>query len=86
MLLAAKRDAMSPDQIISYWKPEVAIRLVNDFTHYPAKNGRCRYPLLSGPKISQLLLCIPYSPTGGVQEHNISRYQPLMWHVCHVPA
>jgi hypothetical protein len=32
---------MSPDQIISYWKPEVAIRLVNDFTHYPAKNGRC---------------------------------------------
>lgn len=30
---------MSPDQIISYWKPEVAVRMVNDFTRYPIGHG-----------------------------------------------
>jgi hypothetical protein len=27
------------DTIISYWKPEVAVRLVTDFTKYPLDHG-----------------------------------------------
>jgi hypothetical protein len=27
--------------VVSFWKPEVAIRLVNDFTEYPYSHGEC---------------------------------------------
>eukprot|EP01032_Pedospumella_encystans_P015608 gene15608-17839_t len=33
--LEAERIAMPSDSIISYWKPEVSIKLVNDFSKYP---------------------------------------------------
>ena len=31
---------MPSDSIISYWKPEVAVRLVTDFSHYPYEYGK----------------------------------------------
>lgn len=31
---------MPRDTIISYWKPEVAIKLVNDFSRYPLRHGK----------------------------------------------
>lgn len=30
---------MPADTVISYWKPEVAVRLVTDFTKYPLDYG-----------------------------------------------
>lgn len=33
--IAAKRAALPPTSIISYWKPEVSVRLVSDFAKYP---------------------------------------------------
>ena len=35
----AQRIAMPADTVISYWKPEVAVRLVTDFTRYPLHHG-----------------------------------------------
>lgn len=34
-----ERVAMPADTVISYWKPEVAVRLVTDFTKYPLDYG-----------------------------------------------
>ncbi len=35
----AKRNALDPKSIMSFWKPEVAIRVVTDSTAYPTRNG-----------------------------------------------
>jgi hypothetical protein len=35
VLSAAERLALPKDTIISYWKPEVAVKIVNDFSQYP---------------------------------------------------
>jgi hypothetical protein len=34
---------MSPETIISYWKPEVAVRIVTDFSRYPLHYGKSAY-------------------------------------------
>ena len=34
---------MPSDSIISYWKPEVSIKLVNDFSKYPIHHGKLLY-------------------------------------------
>jgi hypothetical protein len=39
--LTEERISLSVDTVISYWKPEVAVRIVNDFTHYPLSHGAC---------------------------------------------
>ena len=31
----AAKASINPDTVISYWKPEVTVKLVNDFTRYP---------------------------------------------------
>lgn len=38
---------MPSDTIISYWKPEVAIKLVTDFTTYPYQHGKLQYNILA---------------------------------------
>ena len=30
---------MPPDTVIAYWKPEVAVKVVTDFTQYPEEYG-----------------------------------------------
>ena len=40
IMMLAVRVKMDPSTIISYWKPEVAIRLVADWTKYPVKYGK----------------------------------------------
>jgi hypothetical protein len=41
-VLIAKRASLPADSVISYWKPEVAVRLVTDFTRYPFDHGKLR--------------------------------------------
>lgn len=38
---------MPADTVISYWKPEVAVRLVTDFTRYPFDHGSLIYDITS---------------------------------------
>jgi hypothetical protein len=39
-----ERISTPADTVISYWKPEVAVRIVNDFTHYPMTHGTVYMP------------------------------------------
>lgn len=38
-LLAEARLKLPADTVISYWKPEVSVRLVSDFAVYPFDHG-----------------------------------------------